>query len=294
MQFRSILREAGIDPSLVAVMLHTASEPKLRDHLGALAEEAPDLFEAYQSTHTRQAEATLKARSLAASFISRSGTDMVFAGLYDVVGYEHWTAERLDADPAFAYLRKTYGCTEFCTSGSESDRAGRLRFTLQKRPELSDLTGRLIIGRPAGRGYMRRAENMEAVVVEVLREPHLTPPPPRWQEFVVSAARVNNLPRDWAAKLAAWRGIYLIVDETDGARYVGAAYGDDVNLLGRWRAHVAKEQGVTAELGTRKTENFRFSILETVAPSLDKDSVLRIEASWKERLDTIRFGLNLN
>lgn len=291
MRFSLLLHNSGIDPNRVAVMLHTAKEPRLRDNLGTLLQREPELFEAYQSTHTPQAEATLKAREFAASFVSRSGADMVFAGLYSVAGWEHWPAERLDADPVFAQLQRDYGCTKFCTSDNESDRAGRLRFTLRKRSELSDLIGRLIISRPAGRGYMRLAERMPDEVREVLRTPHLTPPPPDWREFVIDTANLRAIPRDWAARLREWRGVYLIVDESDGARYVGSAYGDE-ELLQRWQAHVRKDRGITAELGKRDPKNFRFSILQVVEPGLDKDAVVRIESNWKWRLHTLDFGLN--
>jgi hypothetical protein len=291
MRFRLLLRDCGIAPEQVAVMLHTAREPALRDQLGALVEDAPELFEAYQSTHAPQAEATLRSRPIAASFISGSGSDMIFVGLYDVAGWEQWSAERLDADPFFATLRADYGATEFGRSEHPADRAGRLRFTLTKRAEISDLIGRLVIQRPAGRGYMRLAERMEDAVTEILRRPHLSPPAPEWRDFDVDAALLRALPRDWAARLREWRGVYLIVDQSDGARYVGAAYGDE-NLFRRWQDHVAKDRGVTAELKTRDPANFRFSILQVVEPDLDPKAVVAIESNWKKRLDTIRHGLN--
>lgn len=291
MRFSLLLIDSGIAPETVAVILHTAKEPGLRNKLGTLFQDEPELFDAYQSTHNPQAEATLRGRQVAASFVSGSGTDMTFVGLYDVTSWEHWSAERLDADPLFTTLRDRYGTTTFATSVNVADRAGRLRFQLTRRAELDDLTGRLVIERPAGRSYVRLAERMADEVKEVLRRPHLSPPAPEWREFVVDAAAVRAMPRDWAARLQEWRGVYLIVDEQDGARYVGSAYGKE-NLLGRWKAHVARDKGVTAELKKRDPVHFRFSILQVVEPGLDGDAVIAIENNWKKRLHTIHHGLN--
>jgi hypothetical protein len=91
--------------------------------------------------------------------------------------------------------------------------------------------------------------------------------------------------------LREWRGVYLIVDQTDGARYVGSAYGAD-NLLGRWRAHVQGDQGITAKLRARNPAHFHFAILERMAPDDPAEDVIAREMTWIARLDTRRHGLN--
>jgi len=83
----------------------------------------------------------------------------------------------------------------------------------------------------------------------------------------------------------------MSVDEVDGACYVGSAYGTE-NLLGRCRSHVAGEQGVTRELAHRDPATFRFSILERANPDATPAEVIRLERTWMDRLDTIRYGLN--
>jgi len=105
------------------------------------------------------------------------------------------------------------------------------------------------------------------------------------------ALTLNRLPQNWAARLREWRGVYLITDETDGARYVGSAYGQE-NLLGRWQAHVARDRGVTRDLARRDPVNFRFSILERVSPDMAADEVIALEHDWMDRLHTRRYGLN--
>ena len=81
------------------------------------------------------------------------------------------------------------------------------------------------------------------------------------------------------------------MDQSDGARYVGSAYGA-ANLLGRWQQHIAGETGVSARLAPRNTRNFRFSILERVSPDMEAEAVIALEMTWMDRLQTRVYGLN--
>ena len=94
--------------------------------------------------------------------------------------------------------------------------------------------------------------------------------------------------------MSQWRGVYLIHDRSDGKAYVGSAYGEE-NLLGRWRNHAPTGHGGNKLLRRRDPANFRFSILERVSPDAAPADVVRLEASWKERLHTRSpSGLNDN
>ncbi len=98
----------------------------------------------------------------------------------------------------------------------------------------------------------------------------------------------------WRARLSEWHGIYLIFDESDGKSYVGSAYGRD-NILGRWDVYVRNGHGGNRELRDRDPRNFRFTILERLAPDLPPEDVISKESSWKLRLHTrAPFGLNAN
>jgi hypothetical protein len=80
----------------------------------------------------------------------------------------------------------------------------------------------------------------------------------------------------------------------DGKGHVGSAYGED-NILGRWDYWVATGHGGNVLLRERSPENFTFSILEFVSQNLEKNEVIGLESSWKERLHTRSpFGLNDN
>ena len=274
-------------------MLHT---PALREEqriLMALVDEAPNLFEVYQDNHPRNAEATLKRRKIAASFVVGDGGESRFAGLYAVAGWTFRTAAELDADPDRREVVLRFRDVSYTTLAARTGQPGRAVFDLRPLPDFADLRGRLVVARPPARTYMRLAENCPLPIVQIDREARFTPAAPDWDSFIVTGPEMRGLPRSWAARLREWRGVYLIVDQTDGARYVGAAWGDQ-NILGRWSAHVAGDLGVTVDLAQRDPARFRFSILELVSPTATADLVTTLESSWKQRLDTRTWGLNRN
>ena len=293
MEFTALLTQSGFDPRDVAVMLHTPVQSHEKNALMALVDDYPDLFEAYQDNHPPGPEATLKRRKLAASFVVGTNSEAYFVGMYRIAGWRELTALELDADPRRKAVEERYRGRSFSQLATDSGRDGRAVFDLVPLTELSELKGRLIVQRTPGRAYMRLAENTKLAVLEIKRDARFSPPPPDWRDFVVSTDDLRVLPRDHAARLAGWRGVYLITDEKDGARYVGSAYGAE-NLLGRWRAHVAKDKGVTAELGQRDTSSFRFSILQLLLHDADAADVQALEANWKTRLHTRSWGLNKN
>lgn len=291
MEFNDLLRLAAIDPKTCAVMLHAPSDPALRRGLLAVAQDDPPLFEVYQDNHPKGPEATLKNRSHAASFVVEDGESARFVGLYSNSGWTYQSAAELDTDPVRRELQQRFRGKGFIElAGADS---GRNVFALKRLAALADLSGRLVVRRTPGRAYMRLAERNVLDVIEIARHARFVPPAPDWRDFIVSGAELRVLPKPWCARLQEWRGIYLIIDEKDGARYVGAAYGAE-NLLGRWRAHVAGESGVTVDLAGRDPARFRFSILELLAPVAESADVIAAENRWKQTLGTRNWGLNRN
>jgi hypothetical protein len=293
MLFNDLLGQARIDPRQTAVMLHGPPDRAERYALAALVDEAPDLFDAYQDNHPPGPEATLKGRTVAASFVLDEQGEGRFAGLWAVAGWTVRTAADLDDEPRRRALTERLRGASYSALFAGRGWAGRAVFDLRPMPELADLRGRLVVGRPAGRAYMRRAETSALSVIEIGRTARFVPPAPDWGDFVVTVLEVRALPAAWAARLREWRGIYLITDQTDGARYVGSAAGAE-NLLGRWSAHAAGDAGVTVELKGRDPGRFRFAILELLSPTAPLDMVSAAEAAWKRRLDTRTWGLNRN
>jgi len=192
-------------------------------------------------------------------------------------------------EPEIRFLHETYGLDY--GQGSSNPDTLYAWFDLREHHGLAALKGRLVIEARMTPNYVRLAENLEAPVICIHEQGVSDIPTPNWNEMMPSAAIVRALPTNWAAALREWRGIYLIVDESDGARYIGSAYGES-NLLGRWQNHVARARGITRELRARDPINFRFSILQLLAPDAGKNDVISLEHSWMNRLHTREFGLN--
>lgn len=294
--FNDLLEKAGIPPDQANVMLHAPSEPSLRRVLPALVQTRRKAVETYQASHNAPATRALKkGRPYVASFVrtdsakAAGASKMMFMGIYENCGWTDRRMEEIWADPEVQFLRETFGIAY----GEDLDLAdGRWAwFDLRLSDKLSDIQGRLLISARLTQNYVRLAENLEAPVLGILEQGMFDAPLPNWRELVLNAATLRALSPGWAARLAEWRGVYLIVDEADGERYVGSAYGKE-NLLGRWRAHVAGERGVTAKLRERNPARFRFSILERVSPDELPEDVIGREMTWIERLDTRRYGLN--
>lgn len=294
MDFATLRKGAGFDLPKVAIMLHQPSVAGQRAALLALVADHPALFERYQDNHPKSAEATLKRRSFAASFVVDVHGEARFVGMYAIKGWTFRDFAQLQADPqrqALAALIEGEGGS--ADPAAEGAGQGRAVFDLEPLEALAGLNGRLVVRRPAGQAYMRLAENCPLPLFRIEETAQYVPPLPEWDALVLTAAQIKALPKSWGERMTQWRGIYLIVDARDGARYVGSAYGAE-NILGRWRAHVAGDKGVTVELGKRDPALFRFSILELLSPTASVGEVVLREGSWKERLGTRLWGLNKN
>ena len=294
---QSFLADAGLDSRAVNVLLHSpgAREGDLALALPGLVRTRRAAMEVYQATHFPPAERALsKGRPWVASFVKvgpgrgQGRTAMLFAGLYANNGGRPRPRGEIETDPEVLWLHETFG------SFAELNEPGWTEWTwfdLVLSDRMADLQGRLVLDVRLSQTYVRLAENLEAPLLALHQQSAFDAPPPAWREMRPSAGLLRALPQSWAAKLEDWRGIYLVVDESDGARYVGSAYGA-TNLLGRWQAHVAGDAGVTAQLQQRNPVNFRFAILERVSPDMPAEDVIRLERTWMDRLHTVRYGLN--
>ena len=284
LRLNTLLREAGHDPAACTVMLHTPKEKFFRTRLGDVFVRRRSVFERYQSSHYGPATATLRKRPFTLSFVGQEDGTCVFAALYAVRDIGPRDPAEIDADPDVVALRDEFGL-------DYDVRTDQTFFALTPRPEMAEFSGRLVIAPPRTRAYVRLAENLDAEVLALSRESLFDAPITDWRKLVLSGPELRVIGPRAAARLAEWRGIYMITDDSDGARYVGSAYGE-TNLLGRWQAHVARDQGVTAMLQHRDPVDFRFAILERVSPDMPAEDVIRLERTWMDRLHTIRHGLN--
>lgn len=99
--------------------------------------------------------------------------------------------------------------------------------------------------------------------------------------------------------LSRVKGVYLIVDTTDGKQYIGSAYGDK-GIFGRWSEYVNTHHGGNIELikllqkEPERYKKFRFTILKIFSEGASDKEVLDAETLYKAKLGTTEFGLNDN
>ncbi|PJK28324.1 GIY-YIG nuclease family protein [Minwuia thermotolerans] len=286
-----LLRLEGLEPKDVLVLRHRPPEPELARVLPWLADQRPDLFNAYQSTQNPRAESALSNAVYVAAFVVLDDGRVVFAGLYRNAGWSPMDRDAFRALDAHRELAR-FGMTGF----AEADAGETVRrFDLRLTETFADWKGRLIIDWPPPPiAWHRWADRNVFRVRAILEESALNPPMPDWRELVLGWEELDVLPARWRSALTQWRGIYQIYDASDGMRYVGAAYGGE-NILGRWQNYAASGHGDNLLLKARDPHQFRFSILERVSPDMMPDDVIRLEATWKRRLHTRDpAGLNSN
>ena len=285
----TLLGENRIDPKHVLVMRHRPHERKLREVLPWLAEERPELFNAYQSSHhTRQETAMAQAKYLA-SLIGHQSGKALFVGLYSVGENRSVSADEFWEMPPNQELQKLV----WPDGVGEEDRRSCLWFDLQPTPVCQDWKGKLVLDWPGERSWCRWADRNAFPIQAILEESILVPRMPTWEKLVLSWDKLKILPSSWKPILSQWRGIYLIFDISDARGYVGSAYGTE-NLLCRWSEYAVSGHGGNKQLHDRDPQNFRFSILQLVAQDMPADAVIALEGTWKDRLHTREFGLNEN
>jgi hypothetical protein len=251
------------------------------------------LYNAYQSTHGRNLESSLKSAKYLLSCIGLVPGQAVFAGLFDIVGHRPLSHKQYWSIPEYQELK------ELGMRGFTNEQAGERQtiewFDLRPNDFYRQWIGKLTISwPPPERSWWRRAERNDFPVRAILEDNAFDEAMPRWDTLELTWARLSILPTQWANLLSQWRGVYLIFDESDGKRYVGSAYGPD-NLLGRWQGYAKSGHGGNKLLKARDPKTFRFTILQRLSPDLPADEVMRIEASWKARLHTrTPHGLNEN
>lgn len=282
-----LLHKIDLDPKTTLVMRHRPTERDLRRALRWCAAEDRAVFDAYQRCQPVHVEAALcKAQHLVSTF----GTE---AGKATFVGVYHRRGEKEMPGRDWLDMPSNKRLIELGDSGPNPKRTIKY-FDLVQTPHLQDWSGRLVLRwSPPERSWYRWASKNEFLVDAILPESGFVRRLPAWHDIVLSWAQLQTLPLSWRAALQQWRGIYVIADHGSSKLYVGSAYGRD-NILARWQQYANSGHGGNVDLKGRDPHQFRFAILQVVAPDLDADSVIALEGSWKDRLATREFGLNKN
>lgn len=288
MELNDLLRKQGFAPEHVLVFRHRPAEPRLRRVLPRLARRRPDLFNAYQSTQGPRVERAMQRAGHIAAFVGEAAGFATFAGLYIRRSERVIRRDEFWQTPGFTELR------ELGMEDLQPDRESVVLFDLIKTPFYDEWASRLIVAWPGPELSWWRWADRNVIPVHAIREvdDDASPPPP-WREWSITWEELALLPNRWQAALREWRGVYFILDRRDGKGYVGSAGGAS-NLLGRWMEYARTGHGGNIRLLDRDPTSFVFTILERVSPDMPLDEVVRVENSWKERLHTREYGLNVN
>ncbi|MDX3970146.1 MAG: GIY-YIG nuclease family protein [Bradyrhizobium sp.] len=287
MELNDLLHREGIDPRGVLVFRHRPSEPELNRIFPELAAGRPDLFDAYQRTHSERIEKAMLAAKHVAAFIRHGSGKALFVACYEIGKAKSLTQAQYWRVPAYVELRG------LGMRGFTSGRPTCLSFQMKKMNFYSEWKGKLIIDwPPPERSWWRRAHRNQFRIHAILEDSALETTMQNWNEIDLTWAQLSVLSNRLQHRLTEWRGIYYIFDSSDAKGYVGSAYGTE-NLLGRWRQYGASGHGGNSLLRRRDPTNFRFTILELVSPTMPAEEVQRLEGNWKARLHS-RYPLGLN
>lgn len=286
-----MIQLSGIELGDVLVFRHRPKEPSINRLFPWLVAERPDLFDCYQSTHGANTESALARARYLASFIRHRPGQALFIGLYAVRSHRSLTVEACLARPLHRELMSLGLEGMKATAGRQSV----LEFDLPLLDWHAEWRGRLIVAWPGlERSWYRWADRNSFAIAAIAEENLLTPAMPPWEELSLAWHELAVLPSSWRTALSHWRGIYLIIDQSDGRQYVGSAYGAE-NILQRWLEYSRTGHGGNKLLRQRDPASLRFSILQRVSPDLPDGDVIRIESTWKDRLGTrAPNGLNEN
>lgn len=286
-----LLEASGIALKDVLVFRHRPYEPVLNRVFDQLVSERPDLFDCYQSAHGARTEAALSRAKYLASFIRYRPGLALFVGFYRVAAFRSVAVAQCLERPLHRELM-SLGMSGFKATDGRSE---VLEFELPLTSWHEEWRGRLVIRWPGlERSWYRWADRNEFAIEAIAEESLLTQAVPPWNQIVLEWRELALLPSSWRAALSQWRGVYLIIDESDGKQYVGSAYGSE-NILQRWLGYARTGHGGNKLLRTRDPTSFRFSILQRLSPDLDEASMIAIESTWKRRLAThAPQGLNDN
>ncbi len=287
-----LIERDGIDPASVLVFRHRPWEPQLNRVFDWIVSERRDLFDCYQTTHAERTESALERAKFVASFIRYRPKQALFVGLYRLTGLNSvLTNEQCNARPLHQEL------ISFGMGGSTASegRVSIVEFGLEVTDWHNTWSERLVIEWPGlERSWYRWLDRNTFPIAAIAEESKLKAPMPDWASIVLDWHQLAILPSEWRLALSHWRGVYLIIDQTDGQQYVGSAYGI-ANILQRWDEYSRTGHGGNKGLRNRDKTRFRFSILQRVSPDMADSDVIALENSWKDRLRSrAPFGLNEN
>lgn len=182
------------------------------------------------------------------------------------------------------------------------DGQNAIGYEYESLPEYDKFVGRVIVRyKNKSQNMVRKAESVlgECEVSQILPDVFDNDVFPGYENVDLSWRDLGRvLTKDvWRTALENQKGIYLIVDTSNGKMYVGSAYGECM-LLGRWQSYAKNGHGGNVELRgldfAHIQQHFRYSILDIYKSTVNDTTILERESWWKRVLMTRTFGYNSN
>lgn len=184
-----------------------------------------------------------------------------------------------------------------------------LSYVIRELEQYKKYVGRLKIRmeKPSrGRAFYleNHYEGME--VYEILKEEYAGADFPGYDNIDIDFAQLSyiviNQKGDWKGALQSIKGVYMIMDKSNGRKYIGSAYGES-GIWSRWSNYIYSGHGSNDELITLidskgldyARDNFKFVLLEVRSMKVDDEDIINREGYWKDALMSRgSFGYNSN
>ena len=157
---------------------------------------------------------------------------------------------------------------------------------------LAEFGGRLFIDwGKSHRQWVQHGEASKPIteLYDVYKEPTF----PGHLQFIQPLSAIPTLPPSWAEVLRNSKGVYLLTCPKTHEQYVGKADGDG-GFWGRWLNYAATGEGGNVRLKSREPSDYQVSVLEVAGSAATPADILKMESLWKDKLQTIKMGLNGN
>ena len=277
------MRNAGLDPKEVKLARHPLSDKRIKFCYDN------GFFELYLRT---QGKKMFKDGQYILNFVGTQGTTGRFEGCYLVKGVR--SMEEITLPESFPI---------------KPEKPPVFYYDLEKTDIMSDYVERLLIdwGKGARSWCQNGTTEKEIIALMPHRNAQLVSQLTDFENIRLSFDELESIVlapdfySEWVGALSTTYAIYLITDTKTGKQYVGSASGKD-GLYGRWSNYVDTKHGGNKKIQLllkrypERYHKFQFSILQLLPKSLgvDKDRISKIESLWKNKLNSIEFGLNDN
>lgn len=271
--FDDLLRIAEIPVENTRLVRHSS-----KDGIGAyrLWKSDREKFEEFQALQDRFG---FDPGSYVASFIVSPSGENIFVGLYEVEAREE--------------------CRDgtVCVLAGTRYALGKAKWHRMRRmPQLSEYIEKLVIDWPKPTPVFVHRATTKKAVLEIRREvSHSKFPGFEW--FYCDVDEISSLPGTWKEVLRSVWGVYVLVCNETGKKYVGSAYGEN-GLYGRLLDYKNPQDPghrrlVPHDRAHNKGKGYRCSVLSVISRGVSTGEVVDLERRWKERLRTCDpWGLN--